>query len=723
MFIAAAAIVAVACTPTQEQETKPEDNLNITSTTFVIPFSGGTQDIVFKTNADWTITSDKDFVTFDRASGSAGTITVTMTVAENLSFEPRTADVTVKSGDKQTVFKVQQAAVAGVETSIVYNVSEAAQDIEIEVLSNVAYIVEVDENSPWLTVAQTKAEPSSGVIKIHVAANTSLGPRTGGFSIGNDNFRQNYEVIQSAAWTPTVSASATYISNSQKPYDSVNYVPTHMQQYVIDLETEDGAAIELVINKDGFTYNEETYAYEGEYFDATVLPEGEYEIDATGQYADNTFSIKTANGTEAYYTRIELEGREIAVVDGQIGVVATDEGYAITAALIDAVGNQYNYSYEGAISIENEFFGNMADPSWKNTYDTYFTTKANGWSIYFYLPYTGGDRDLNYVSFTFYTAAGEVNLDEFPVGTFTYGEASEDADIAYKNGKTLANPGLMTYVYTSFYNDSRSVNVTDGGTLTISKNDDGTYNFVWNGKVQAYSWNDDYSEQILGEEEAVSIDIDVAVGKSADNTSHPTPDGDAVFETLEGPAGELYVGYWYGSHIGSTKVEDTETMNPAVTTEEGIEVPCNVFSIGSNSYFNGAWSGFFSVVSDAAWTYVKNFNNRFCNTPVNNGTYTFGEVAKIGALIPLKAGNASRCYIQNTYTGTTYYPVSGSITISTGKISVDLTCKATSAGLVGRADSPETVKFTGSTGWNCQYHQDWSAINRVRTLSILSPVQ
>ena len=435
------------------------------------------------------------------------------------------------------------------------------------------------------------------------------------------------------------------------------------------------------------------------------------------------FEFKTANGKEAYYTRIELEGREIAVVDGQIGVVATDEGYAITAALIDAVGNQYNYSYEGAISIENEFFGNMADPSWKNTYDTYFTTKANGWSIYFYLPYTGGDRDLNYVSFTFYTAAGEVNLNEFPVGTFTYGEASEDADIAYKNGKTLANPGLMTYVYTSFYNDSRSVNVTDGGTLTISKNDDGTYNFVWNGKVQAYSWNDDYSEQIFGEEEAVSVDIDVAVGSAADNTVHPTPDGDAVFETLEGPAGEMYVGYWYGSHIGSTKVEDTETMNPAVTTAEGIEVPCNVFSIGSNSYFNGAWSGFFSVVSDADWTYEKNFSNRFCNTPVNNGTYTFGEVAKIGALIPLKAGNASRCYVQNTYTGTTYYPISGSITISTGKISVDLTCKATEAGLVGRADSPETVKFTGSTGWNCQYHQDWSAINRVRTLSILSPVQ
>ncbi|MBR0109958.1 MAG: hypothetical protein IJM05_05115, partial [Bacteroidales bacterium] len=113
---------------------------------------------------------------------------------------------------------------------------------------------------------------------------------------------------------------------------------------------------------------------------------------------------------------------------------------------------------------------------------------------------------------------------------------------------------------------------------------------------------------------------------------------------------------------------------------------------------------------------------RFCSTPVQDGTYTFGTEAKIGALIPLRYGTSSRCYAQNTFTGTTYYPVSGSVTLADGKITIDLTCKATEAGLEGRPQSPATVKLTGSTPFTCYYIQDWSALSRVKQLSINSPV-
>ena len=82
----------------------------------------------------------------------------------------------------------------------------------------------------------------------------------------------------------------------------------------------------------------------------------------------------------------------------------------------------------------------------------------------------------------------------------------------------------------------------------------------------------------------------------------------------------------------------------------------------------------------------------------------------------------SRCYVTNTYTGTTYYPVSGSITLSNGTITVDLTCKATEAGLAGRPSSPATIHLTGSTDFSCYYLQDWSAITRVKNFSIKSPV-
>lgn len=650
MFIAAAAIVAVACTPTQEQETKPEDNLNITSTTFVIPFSGGTQDIVFKTNADWTITSDKDFVTFDRASGSAGTITVTMTVAENIALEPRTADVTVKSGDKQTVFKVQQAAITGVETSIAYNISEAAQDIEIQVASNTAYKVEVDENSPWLTVAQTKAEMSSGVIKIHAAANTSLGPRTGSFAVGNDNFKQNYVVTQTAAWTPTASASATYISNSQMPYDSNTWTYNLFQQWVVELETEGGDAITLVLNKNGFTYNEETYAYEGEYFDATVLPEGEYEIDAAGQYIDNTFSIKSVNGVEKYYTKLVIDGREVTVVDGQVGVVATDEGYAITAALVDLVGTQYNYSFEGTIDVEEELSGRAYDLVYRGLYNTYYGSKTNEWSFGFHIAKPSAEGTaVSYASFTIYTAAGEPASYELPVGTFTYAEPGT-ADLAYANGKSLAQAGTFSYVYFNVWGESGAYETVNNGTLTIEKNDDGTYSISFNGEVL---YNDYSGGEYEPETISFAADIDGYSVADTEKTSKPQPDEEPL--VAESALG-TYQGYSYGDRFdtgGDIVLVGYSTANTTIGSSVSIYL--------------------FVEVSSDDWVFEANFRNKYCITPLPDGVYTYSATAGDHfAILPVYNTALNSCYFTNSYTGTKFWINGGTMTLGNGMMTFDL---------------------------------------------------
>ena len=132
-----------------------------------------------------------------------------------------------------------------------------------------------------------------------------------------------------------------------------------------------------------------------------------------------------------------------------------------------------------------------------------------------------------------------------------------------------------------------------------------------------------------------------------------------------------------------------------------------------------------AVISDGGWNYVKNYpenNPRFTNNPVPDGTYTFGTEAKIGALIPLRNNTASRCYVTNTYTNTTYYPVSGTVILSKGTIAVDLVCKATAASLEGRPNSPESIHITGGGDFTCSYLQDYSAVSRVKPLSINSPV-
>ena len=88
----------------------------------------------------------------------------------------------------------------------------------------------------------------------------------------------------------------------------------------------------------------------------------------------------------------------------------------------------------------------------------------------------------------------------------------------------------------------------------------------------------------------------------------------------------------------------------------------------------------------------------------------------------MRYGTASRCYVTNTYTGTQYFPVGGSVTLKDGTITVDLTCKATEAALEGRPNSPASIHLTGGTVFTCYYLQDWSAITRVKNLSINSPV-
>ena len=74
-FAAALSLLAVSC----KEEIK-EDVLEVVSSSTVVGVEGTTQKLEFTTNNPWTISSEKDWVTFDVTSGEAGSGVVTMTV-------------------------------------------------------------------------------------------------------------------------------------------------------------------------------------------------------------------------------------------------------------------------------------------------------------------------------------------------------------------------------------------------------------------------------------------------------------------------------------------------------------------------------------------------------------------------------------------------------------------------------------------------------------------
>ena len=148
MILAALALLgSAACTKTEIKEVEVEkvvekvvDLLSLTATQLQVGNEGVVQPIAFTTEDAWTITSDQNWVTFDKASGAAGSSTVNMTVAKNPDFATRTARVTLsvthENATKTTVFTVVQSEEQVFSTSTEYRIDFEEQDIAVDFNTN-----------------------------------------------------------------------------------------------------------------------------------------------------------------------------------------------------------------------------------------------------------------------------------------------------------------------------------------------------------------------------------------------------------------------------------------------------------------------------------------------------------------------------------------------------------------------------------------------------------
>ena len=300
VLLAVAALIGLAAVSCKPKETEPEDALTIAGTTITVGKDAATPAISFKANKAWTAQSDSPWIVPAQTSGEAGSVNLTLAVAENTTWEQRSGKVTVAVGMVKTDFTVVQGTESVLETGVVIEVSPEAQDIEIPVKSNLQYTVTPDAASTWIKVVSIKSAPTEKMVTVHVDANTELAPREGTFFLTAPGYSQQYVVFQNAAWTPAVLGNAVYIGNSQDIYDSETWSVNLHQQYIVNLATADGDEITLALNKKG-KLDGDVFKF----YPVDKIPAATYEIDATGKKDDNTFSIKSSTGKEKYYTNGE----------------------------------------------------------------------------------------------------------------------------------------------------------------------------------------------------------------------------------------------------------------------------------------------------------------------------------------------------------------------------------------------------------------------------------
>lgn len=463
-----------------------------------------------------------------------------------------------------------------------------------------------------------------------------------------------------------VAKKVLYLKNSADIFDRDNSVLTTFNQYALVFDSAEGE-VTMVVNVD--TQDD---------FLAGV-PTGTYSIDASGEREPDTFSIQSLDGTEKYFTSVG----DFVIVDGEIEI-ADDSVYAI---LVDEDGDYHEYTFEGQLpAVEDASLAlQIGKASCAEDYDTHFTTKANKWNLHFYVSNKIAEDLPYFYSFelTFFSAAGAVDFNSLPAGTYTIDEngAVTDDNLSYKNGIRVVSAGtcdMSEYNYADYDMDEgtyRYCNIT-GGSFTIIKNADGTYSFDFNLNVHSYYYDWD---------EYVEVDpVDFTFAHRFNRVALPevVNDHGAILDdedyTFTKPFGQ-YTGMWYGDS----------------------------YSLGGNVFFFGFTNAedhylSFTLNSSSEFTFTKDMRDRYCTKPVPDGTYTFSATPALDCICNLK-NQAIRNSIKNNYTGTVFNISGGTITIAGSQLSFDL--KA--------VNGDKEVNFTCAGAQHSVYYfQDYSAAAR-----------
>lgn len=683
LLLIAAVVALAACTKTVEVPVEVEvekiiDILTLDAAQIQVPNKAVEQPIAFTTEDNWTISSDADWITFDKTSGAKGSNNVTMKIAKSEVYSTRTGRVTLSTTHngttKNTVFTVVQSEKEVFNTTKILNIGFKEQDITVEYSSNLTPEVNVVDGD-WLTITQTKAEPVDGKIVVHAAKNEGDNSRVGSFTILAGNSLQTYKVLQASQFASSSTATAEFLGNKQDMYNEEKYEFKEFAQFGIKFETAEGLVI-LALNVDP------------EIEDITKVPTGKYAIDEFATHEAKTFSVKSAGLHEEYYTTVISDGEEMEVMSGVVTVEEEAGQYTIVATLADINGESRMYRFQGELVAQDASLGASVyvsgDMYSKNRgmYNTYYTTKAQETVLALHInkALPGSDTWLYYLDINLFT---ETTDGKIPVGKFTYNEPETVDGIDSANGKKNAPAGTFyisgASAFASAPDHYTSATVKEGTvpTLEITKQEDGRYTIAVEAvfAVLEYYYDEEYNYIEVGTTEvpysAVFNDVytdELPLGLQ------PAPDGDAVMSSIMSAS---YPAFWYGDKFNTN---------------------CHVFQFALQ-YVNYTYNFYLAVnVDDPSWVFEANYlTTQYCANPISDGTYTYSATPAANTLIRVK--NYHR--VQNTYTGHIYDITGGSITLNGGFVTYDLTV----------AYGEETYHLTGTHAAQTMYSRNYSSRN------------
>ncbi|MDR2563747.1 MAG: hypothetical protein LBC98_07375 [Prevotellaceae bacterium] len=163
-----------------KKDEEPSNQLTLTPESLNFTSAESTQAISVNTDREWTATPNSTWVSLDTTSGS-GSGTINVTVKPNISVEPRTTSVTVKSVGSNLTRSVSITQEGSQQAISVENkrrsIGSYQQAIEVHLSANVPYLVNVIE-AGWVQPEAGAGAQTTPMQFFNINANNTSSSRT-----------------------------------------------------------------------------------------------------------------------------------------------------------------------------------------------------------------------------------------------------------------------------------------------------------------------------------------------------------------------------------------------------------------------------------------------------------------------------------------------------------------------------------------------------------------
>ena len=304
-----------------------ETILSVDQSSVEISDAGGSQTVSLTANKPWSASSNQSWCKVSPSTGEEATNSrITITCDPNTSYDARNCTVTFTCAELTKNISVSQATNNGLLVSQTeYNITNAAQQLEIKVQANVKFSVDVDNGcKDWVKYNTTKGLTASTVV-LDIAKNETYDNREGKVTIKQDGGNLSSSVVIKQGQT-----NGLFLTTSG--YNLSN------EKHTLTVEVKSNIEFEVKSEADWIKYVET----KGLKTNQIIL---DVDANETFDTREGTVIVKQKNG--------DLTGTITVRQDQNYGILVTQSEYNLTneAQTID-IEVKYNVEFDVIIPEE-----------------------------------------------------------------------------------------------------------------------------------------------------------------------------------------------------------------------------------------------------------------------------------------------------------------------------------------------------------------------------------